>query len=86
MRSVESSEVEEPSCRTGVRISDFAEIGQVEYLSESMIARNQPCSSSATISPRSPGNRNWNRSVTPAPVVIPKKLFQFDDESIILAR
>ena len=44
VRTVESSEVGEPFCRTGVRISDVAEVGQVEYRSESVPARDQPCS------------------------------------------
>ena len=46
VRSVESSEVGEPSCRAGVRISNVVEVGQVEYLSGSVPARDQPCSSS----------------------------------------
>ena len=50
VRSIESSEVGEPSCWTGVRISDVVGVGQVEYLSESVPARDQPCSST-TISP-----------------------------------
>ena len=58
VRSVESSEVGEPSCWTGVRISVAVEVGQVEYLSESVPARDQPCSST-TKSPRSP----WKRKV-----------------------
>ena len=36
VRRVESSEVGESSCRTGVRISDVIEAGQVEYLSETL--------------------------------------------------
>ena len=83
VRSVESSEVGEPSCRTGVRITDVVEVGQVEYLSESVLARDQPFSSS-TISPRSTGKRK--RSATPAHAVTPKRLFEFDDESIILPK
>ena len=86
VRSVESSEVGDPSCRTGVRISDVVEVGQVEYLSESVLAREQPCSST-TISPRSPGKGKRKRSATPAPAAItPKRLFEFDDESNILPK
>ena len=55
VRSVESSEVGESFCRTGDRISDAIEVEKVEYLSESVLAQDQPCSST-TISPRSPGN------------------------------
>ena len=85
MRSVESSEVGESSCRAGVRISNVVEVGQVEYLSGSVPARDQPCGST-TVSPRSPGKGKRKRSVTPAPVASPKWLFEFDDESIILPK
>ena len=85
MRSVESSEVGEPSCRAGVRISNVVEVGQVEYLSGSVPARDQPCSSN-TVSARSPGKGTRKRSVTPAPAAGPKRLFEFDDESIILPK
>ena len=82
---MESSEVGESSCRAGVRISNVVEVGQVEYLSGSVLARDQPCSNS-TISPRSPGKGKPKRSVTPAPAASPKRLFEFDDESIILPK
>ena len=80
-----SSEVGEPSCRTGVRISDVVEVGQLDYLSESVLARNQPCSST-TISSRSPEKRKRKGSATPAPAATPKRLFEFDDESIIFPK
>ena len=83
--SVESSEVGEPSCRAGVRISNVVEVGQVEYLSGSVPARDQPCGST-TVSPRSPGKGKRKRSVIPAPAVGPKRLFEFDDESIVLPK
>ena len=86
VRSVESSENGKPSCRTGVRISDVVEVGQVEYLFESVLARDQPCSSGATIPPRRPGKGKRKRSATPAPAAAPKRLFEFDDESIILPK
>ena len=85
VRSVESSEVGESSGRAGVRISNVVEVGQVEYLSGSVPARDQPCSST-TISPRSPGKGKRKRSVTPAPAVGPKRLFEFDDESVVLPK
>ena len=85
VRSVESSEVGEPSCRAGVRISNVVEVGQVEYLSGSVPARDQPCKST-TLSPRSPGKGKRKRSATPAPAASPKRLFEFDDESIILPK
>ena len=80
----ESSEVWEPSWRTGVRISDVVEVRLVEYLSESALARNQPCGSGTTMSLRSPGKRKRKRSATPAPVATPKRLFELDDESVVL--
>ena len=55
MRNVESSEVGEPSCRTGVRIPEVVEVGQVEYLSEIIHALDQPYGSSTTVPPLSPG-------------------------------
>ena len=85
VRSVESSEVGEPSFRAGVRISSVVEVGQVEYLSGSVPVRDQPCSS-ATVSPRRPGKGKRKRSATPAPAASPKRLFEFDDESIILPK
>ena len=85
VRSVESSEVGESSCLTGVRISDVVEVGQVEYLSESVLARDQPCSST-TISPRVPGKRKRKRSATAAPAATPKRLFELDDVSIVLPK
>ena len=85
VRSVESSEVGESSGWAGVRISNVVEVGQVEYLSGSVPARDQPCSSTA-VSPRSPGKGKRKRSVTPAPAVGPKRLFDFDDESVVLPK
>ena len=82
---MESSEVGEPFCRNGVRISNVVGVGQVEYLSDSVPARDQPCSDS-TISPRGPGKGKRKRSVTHAPAAKLKRLFDFDDESIILPK
>ena len=79
-QSIESSEVGEPTCWTGVRISDVVEVGRVEYLSESVPVRDQPCSST-TVSPRSPGKGKFKRSSTPAPAATPKG-FEFDDEYV----
>ena len=86
LRSVESSEVGEPSCWTGVRISDVVEVGQIEYLSESMLARDQPYSNGTTMSPRSPGEGRRKKSATLAPAATPKRLFEFDDGSIVLPK
>ena len=83
--SVETSAVGEPSCRTGVCKSDVVEVGQVEYLYESALALNQPCSSTI-VPPRSPGLRECKRSATPVPIVAPKLLFELDVASIILPK
>ena len=84
VRSVESSEVGEPSCQAGVHISKVVEVGQVEYLSGCVPARDQP-GSSTRVSPRSPGKGKRKRSVTPAPGASPRR-FEFDDESIVLPK
>ena len=66
-------------------ISIVVEVGQVEYLSGSVPARDQPCRST-TLSPRSPGKGKRKRSATPAPAASPKRSFDFDDESDILPK
>ena len=86
VQSVESSEVGEPSWRTGVRISDVFDVGQVEHLSESIPALDQPCGSNTTVPPRSPGKRKRKLSAIPAPTAATKRLFEFDDESIVLPK
>ena len=86
VRSVESSQVGEPSCWTGVQISDVIEVGQVEYLSESMLARDQTCSIGTTMSLRSRGKGKRKRSTTFAPAATTKRLFDFDDESFVLTK
>ena len=78
--SVEPSEVGEPSCRTVVRISDVVEVGQFEYLSESVVAPDQACRN-ITLRPRSPGKGKRKISTTSASTVAPTRLFQYDDES-----
>ena len=83
VRSIESSEVGEPSCWTGVRISDFNEVGWIEYLSESVPARDQPCST--TVPRRSRGKRKPKRSATPTLSATPERS-EFDDESIVLPK
>ena len=86
VRSVDSSEVGEPSCRTAVRILDVVEFGQIEYLSGSVPARDQPCSSGSPMSPQSPGKEKRKRSATLASAATPKRLFEFDDETIVLSK
>ena len=67
-----------------VRISNVVEVGQVEYLSGCVPARDRP-GSSTTVSPRNPGKGKRKRSVTPAPAASPRR-FEFDDESIVLLK
>ena len=69
-----------------MRISDVVEVGQVEYLSESILARDQLCSSGNTMSPRNHGKRKRNKSATPGPTATPKRLFEFDHKSIVLPK
>ena len=85
VRSVESSEVGEPSGRTGVRISEVVEVGQVEYLSEFVLAQDQLCYN-VTLPPRSSGKGKRKRSATAVPAVAPNRLLEFDDESIVLPK
>ena len=86
VRSVESSEVGKASCWAASHKSDVVEVGQVKYLSEFMLAPDQPCSSGTTMAPRSPGKRKRKKRATPAPTATPERLFDFDDESIILPK
>ena len=83
---MESSEIGEPSCWTGVRIFDVVEVGQAEYLCESKPALDQPCSSSTRVTPRSPGKGKRKGSATPAPTATPKRLVEFDDKSFVLPK
>ena len=73
MLNVQSFEVGEPSCWTGVNISDVVEVRQVENLSESLIAPDQPYSST-TVPPRSPGEK-MQKNATLALAATPKRLF-----------
>ena len=85
VRSVESSEFGVPACWTGVHKSDALEVVQVCYLSECIPASDQPCSN-ARVPRRSLVKRKPKRSATPDPVAVPKRLFEFDDESIVLPK
>ena len=67
-----------------MRISNVVEVGQVEYLSGSVPARDQH-GSSTTVSPRNRGKGKLKRGVTPAPAASPKE-FEFDDELIVLPK
>ena len=68
-----------------VRISDVNEVGEVEFLSESVLAPDQ-LYRNVTLPQRGPGMGNRKRTATLAPAVAPKRLFEFDDESIVLPK
>ena len=80
--SVASSAVGETSGPQGVRISNIVEVGQVEYLSQSVSAIQVP-STSFTV--KSPGKGKWKKSGTPSKTAV-KRRFEFDDESVVLPK
>ena len=83
---MELPEVGGPSCRTVVRISDVVEVGQVEYLSESIPIPDQPFSSSTRVPPRSPGEKNADEVRHPLRSCCHTHwLIEIDDESIVLS-
>ena len=71
VRSVESSEVGEPSCWIGVRILDVVEAGQIQYLSESILAPDQPCISSTTKPCKARERENEKELRHPPPLLHP---------------
>ena len=74
--SVESSVVGESSGQQEVRVSNIVEVGEMEYLPQSVSAPRMP-STSSCVKNRAMGKRK--KSVTLAPVAI-KRRFEFDDE------
>ena len=80
--SVASSAVGESSDPQGVRISNIVEVGQVEYLTQSVSAMQAPSTSSAV---KSPGKGKQKKSETPDKVAI-KRRFEFGDESVVLPK
>ena len=80
--SIESSVVGEYSFQQGVRISNIVEVGEVEYLPQSVSTTQMP---STSCSAKSPGKGKRKKSETPAPVAI-KRRFDFNDESVVLAK
>ena len=79
---VKSSVVGELPGHQGVRISNVVEVGEVEYLPQSVSAPQMP---SASCSVRNPAKEKRKGSGTPAPVTI-KRRFEFDDESVVLPK
>ena len=80
--SVASSAVGESSVPQVVRISDVVEVGQVEYLPQSVCAIQVPSTSFAV---KTPGKGKLKTSETPAKTAI-KRRFEFNDESVVLPK
>ena len=80
--SVASSAVGESSGQQAVRISNVVEVGQVEYLPQSVSVTQVPSTSFAI---KSPGKGKLKKSETPAKTAI-KRRFEFDDESVVLPK
>ena len=80
--SVASSAVGESSGQQSVRISNVVEVGQVEYLPQSVSAIKVPSTSFAI---KSPGKGRQKKGETPAKPAI-KRRFEFDDESVVLPK
>ena len=80
--SVASSVVGESSGQQAVRISNVVEVGQVEYLPQSVSTIQAPSTSFAI---KSPGKGKQKKSETPAKSAV-KRRFEFDDESVVLPK
>ena len=80
--SVASSAVGESSCQPAVRISNVVEVGQVEYLPQSVSAAQVPSTSFAV---KNPGKGKQRKSEAPAKTAV-KRRFEFDDESVVLPK
>ena len=82
LASVASSAVGESSGQQAVRISNVFEVGQVEYLPQSVTATQVPSTSYAI---KSPGKGKQKKSETPAKTAV-KRRFEFDHESVVLPK
>ena len=80
--SVESSVVGESSGQQAVRISNVVEVGQVEYLPQSVSTMQVPSTSFGT---KGPGKGKQKKTKTSAKTAI-KRRFEFDDESVVLPK
>ena len=78
--SVESSVVGESSGQQAVRISNAVEVGQMEYLPQSISTIQVP---STSFSIKIPGKGKQKKSETPAKTAV-KGRYEFDDESVVL--
>ena len=77
--SVESSVVGESSGQQVVRIR---QVGEVEYLPQSVSTMQKPGTSFGV---KSPGKGKRKKAEEPAPVAV-KRRFEFDDESVVLPK
>ena len=80
--SVASSVVGESSGQQAVRISNVLEVGQVEYLPQSVSSVPVP---SKSFGIKSPGKGKLKKSETPAKSAI-KRRFECDEESVVLPK
>ena len=80
--SVESSVVGESSGQQAVRISNVVEVGEVEYLPQSVSTMQV---SRTSVGVKSPGKGEQKKSDTPVKAAI-KRRFEFDDESVVLPK
>ena len=80
--SVASSVVGESSGQQAVRILNVVEVGQVEYLPQSVSSVPVP---STSFGIKSPGKGKQKKSETPVKSAI-KRRFEFDDESVVLPK
>ena len=80
--SVASSAVGESQGQQAVGISNVVEVGQVEYLLQSVSAAQVPSTSFAV---KNPGKGKQRKSETPTKTAI-KRRFEFDDESVVLPK
>ena len=78
--SVASSAVGESSGQQAVSISNVVEVGQVEYLPQSVSAPQVPSTSFAV---KNPGKGKQKKSEWPAKNAV-KRRFESDDESVVL--
>ena len=79
--SVASSAVGESSGQQAVRISNVVEVGQVEYLPQSVSASATQVPS-MSFAVKSPGKGKQRKSETPTKTAV-KRRFEFDDESVV---
>ena len=80
--SVESSVVGESSGQQAILISNVIEVGQEEYLPQSVSTMQVP---STSFGIKSPGKDKQKKSETPAKTAIQRR-FEFDDESVVVPK